>query len=97
VTFVIDALAAYRLTRLVVEDEITSDLRDLVWRKFDPGTTKVGYLLTCPHCTSVWVAGAIVLARHIAPKAARPATYALALAGAASLVNDARAWADVVG
>lgn len=54
------ALATKRLTTLVVEDEITRDIRDLVWRKYPPETTKLGYLVTCVKCSSVW-AGAVVL------------------------------------
>lgn len=96
-TFVLDVLATYRVTRLIVEDEITEPVRDLVWKRFSPEETKIGYLLTCPHCTSVWVAAFVAAARIISPKTTQPAVRALALAGAVSLLNDARAWADVVG
>lgn len=96
-TLVLETLATYRITRLIVEDEITADLRELVWKRFSPEKTKVGYALTCPHCCSVWVAAFVAAARLIAPKTTQPALRALALAGAVSLLNDARAWADVVG
>lgn len=96
-TFVLDVLAAYRVTRLIVEDEITADLRELVWKRFSPEDTKIGYALTCPHCASVWIAALVAAAHAFAPKTTQPAVNVLALAGAVSLVNDARAWADVVG
>lgn len=54
-TFTLLALAAYRLTRLVVQDEILSPLRDRVWDRFPPESTRTGYLLTCPWCTGFWV------------------------------------------
>jgi hypothetical protein len=90
-SLVIDALATYRLTRLVVEDEITADLRDLVWNKYPPEKTKVGYAITCPHCTSMYAA----LLVAAAPRRARPLVYALALAAITSLLHDARQAADV--
>lgn len=95
-TFLVDALATYRVTRLIVEDKITEDLRDLVWKRFPPDSTKVGYLLTCPHCTSMWVAALIAAARTVSPKTSQPLLRGMAIAAAVSLLNDARAWADVV-
>ena len=65
---VLDALATYRLTRLVVEDEITAPLREKLWRHFDPGDTRIGYLFTCPWCVSFWVGAGVVCARTVAPK-----------------------------
>lgn len=64
---VVDALATYRLTRLVVEDEIAAPLRDRVWARDDPGMARIGYLVTCPWCVSFWVAVAVVAARRAAP------------------------------
>lgn len=55
----ISALAAKRLTRLVVEDKITEDLRNAWFDKFPPETTKLGYLVSCKICTSVWAAFAM--------------------------------------
>lgn len=53
-------LAARRLTSLVVEDEITRSLREKIVEKFPPETTKIGYLVTCTKCVSVWAAVVIV-------------------------------------
>lgn len=64
--FVITALATYRLSKLVMQDVITEDLRDKYWDKF-PRNTKMGYLLTCPWCVSIWTAGAIVGAKKVSP------------------------------
>lgn len=48
-------LATYRLTRLVIEDEIFDRPRDWIYRKVKPGG-KLEYLLGCPWCLSFWVA-----------------------------------------
>jgi uncharacterized protein DUF1360 len=55
----VDALATSRLTRLVVEDAVLDDVRDHVWKTFPVDSTKVGYLISCRACTSVWVAGLV--------------------------------------
>lgn len=52
--FAMGALATKRLTRLVVTDKITEDLRNQWFDRFPPETTKIGYLVSCPKCTSVW-------------------------------------------
>lgn len=51
-TVVALVLAAYRLTRLVVADVFPFE----PLRERTVGT-KLGYLLTCPFCVSVWVGG----------------------------------------
>lgn len=50
---VIRTAAAWRLTRLVVDDEITRELRDAVAAKHGHGS-KLTYLVNCPYCVSVW-------------------------------------------
>jgi hypothetical protein len=55
----LDALAVRRATKLVVEDEVTEDLRELVWKHFPPEENKLGYLFTCHACTSVWAAAVV--------------------------------------
>lgn len=57
--------AAWRLTKLVVDDEVTRELREAVEDRW-PGS-KAAYLVNCPACVSVW-AGlvAVVLPRPVA-------------------------------
>lgn len=52
----IRAAATARLTRLVVDDEITREMREAVEGLW-PGS-KAAYFVTCPYCVSVW-AGAL--------------------------------------
>ena len=59
VEFGLDALAAKRITRLVVDDGLTEDLRELIWKHFPPEEHKLGYLFTCHACTSVWAAAIV--------------------------------------
>lgn len=55
-TFIIICLASYRITRLLTRDVITEGFRNWYWKKFPPESTKLGYLLTCEWCLSIWVA-----------------------------------------
>lgn len=59
-TIITLVLAAYRLTRLVVADQFPFEpLRDRTVG------SKIGYLLTCPFCVSVWVGGALALGQGL--------------------------------
>ena len=91
VDLAVQALAAYRLTRLVVEDEITEPLRDSIVKRFGaPADSKISYLAHCPHCVSIYASTAIVAADMIAPRLARPVLRALALSAVVSLAYERR-------
>jgi hypothetical protein len=68
-TLLADTLAVYRLTKLVMEDKITEDLRDYIYEKFPRGH-KMSYLIGCPWCVSIWAALAIFTLRKISPETA---------------------------
>lgn len=76
-TIILDIVAVIRLTRLINEDVITEPLRDLVWKRFPPNT-KLGYLLTCPWCMSIWAGLAITLLRKASPTLATSVSTILA-------------------
>jgi hypothetical protein len=80
--FFIKALATWRLTELVVEDELTRPLREAVTKRW-PGS-RAAYVATCKRCVSVW-AGATTL---LLP---RWMNTALAVSAATILAND---WRD---
>lgn len=52
------SLGGARLTRLVVEDEITSPMRLWFARRFGAGS-KLTYLVHCRWCTGMWVSAAL--------------------------------------
>jgi hypothetical protein len=89
-----DSLATYRISRLITEDEILSDLREWVWKKHTPEDTKIGYLITCPYCVSVWAGGAAMLLREASPRGWRLLGGALALSGAVSVYHDVKGILD---
>lgn len=49
---VLDAVAVRRVTRLIVDDELTRPLREAAGRR----SPLLGYLVSCRSCSSVWSA-----------------------------------------
>ena len=81
----IDVAATWRITRLVMDDEITRPLREAVTYRWPE--SKAAYLVACPYCVSVW-AGAVV---QILP---RPLRWTLGLSGGTMLVKWAAELAE---
>lgn len=63
--FIILALATYRVTRLVTRDVIMDSFRNWFWKKWSPEESKLGYLLTCEWCLSIWVASLFYISAMI--------------------------------
>lgn len=88
----LDALAAYRLQRLMGEDTITDPARSrlYLWTYDRPVPSRVGTFVTemlgCVHCRTVWAAMLIVAFRRV--PGGRVLRDVLAVAGAASLVSS---------
>lgn len=86
VNHIVATIAAKRLTRLVVDDKLTEDLREAWFDRFPPETTKLGYLVSCKKCTSMWAAAAALLT---ARTSAKPLLYALAISELVILLDQA--------
>jgi hypothetical protein len=69
VTLAIDVAATYRLTKLVMDDKITEDLRMAIYEKF-PRDSKIAYFIGCPWCVSIWAGAVIFSLRKINPTGA---------------------------
>jgi hypothetical protein len=66
VQFGILGLATFRIARLLTEDQLTSPIRDRIWKKFPP-STQFGYLWTCMWCMSFWAALPLSIAFILVP------------------------------
>lgn len=88
--FAKDILATYRLTKLIIDDKLMEDVREAVFEKFPPESTKVGYLFTCPWCVSMWVGLGVVAARKVAPEAWDGVATALAASSVSGLIEERR-------
>lgn len=82
----VSALATYRLTRLITTDEIFSPVRDKIWAKHPPESSRLGYLITCNWCSSVYAASALQISRMIAPKTTTAIETILAFSAVAGLI-----------
>ncbi len=87
---IIFALAAYRLTRLLIEDVATEPIRDFVWKR-RPVTTKIGYLFTCYWCMGMWVAGSWFIFWGIVPEVALVLSLILSISAFIGLIS---AWTE---
>ena len=91
---VTDALAAYRLVRLLQRDQLPPlpDLRSRLTRA--AGDRAWGELLHCAWCAGFHVAALVVAARHTAPRVWGPLAAVLATSTAVGLLATAEDTAD---
>lgn len=82
VLLVLYALAVYRLTRLVVADELTAPTREWIMERGPRWAT----FITCPWCVSIWLAAGWVLLATLAPPVAWFAGALLAFSAVAGLL-----------
>lgn len=105
---VLCAAATHKLSRLLARDPVTSPLRapfthyegtagpaELKEDVRGEGTKKtVGELVTCPFCTSVWVATGLTAGLVFVPRTARIVMDALAALAGADILQFAHAWLE---
>ena len=58
-SLIVAVLATARITRLLYEDQLTIGYRRWVVKRWGENS-KMAYLVHCPWCTSIWVAGPIM-------------------------------------
>ena len=80
-------LATYRLTRLITRDTITAPVREQIWRWYPPHSSKLGYVLTCEWCSSMYAASLLEISRIITPRWTARVETVLALSALAGLLT----------
>lgn len=55
----LQALATKRLTTLIVDDHVMAPVREKIWKIDPPEKMRLGFVVTCHACTSVWAAGLV--------------------------------------
>jgi hypothetical protein len=86
ITLVVTTLAAYRVTRFLVEDFLFEPVRNWIWKKFPP-STKIGYLFTCYWCMSFWVAIKLVALSLLLPEFTFVVSLVLAISALVGLIQ----------
>ena len=89
-TLVLSLLATYRITKLVLNDEITRELREKAFAVLDehngnPVADKLTYLLGCPWCVSIWAGAALTALKKFAPSVHETLVQSLGLSAATGL------------
>jgi hypothetical protein len=82
---VVDALATYRITRLLISDGILDRPRSAVLTRFRAHQKFVEFV-ECPWCLGFWISASVVLARRVAPKPWNIAAETLAFSAVSGLV-----------
>lgn len=85
----LDALATFRISRLVTSDVLFDDQRARLhmWLEAE-GHDKLAYLLQCGWCSSIYVAGGVIVARQVVPRAWSVASRVLAFSAVAGLLSE---------
>lgn len=84
----LDILAVIRLTKLILHDYITEDIRNYIFTKFPPADSKLGYLFTCPWCMSIWVAALYFVLRRTHPEFTNYLSELLTASLATGILNE---------
>lgn len=86
VTFIILALATFRLSRLIIEDAVLEPLRNKIWDRFPP-SHGLGYILTCYWCSSIYIATAFTIGYILIPSVVFFIALALALSATTGIIS----------
>jgi hypothetical protein len=85
-TFILLALAAYRITRLLIQDEILAGPREALFNRLKP-TSKITYFLNCYWCLGFWVSILVVLAYSLFPGVMIVVALVLAMSALVGIVD----------
>lgn len=90
----IDALATYRLTRLLQQDDLPPlpAVRDRLMQRY--GATPWSQLIDCPWCLGWWVALGVVGLRRVCPRVWDPIAHALAASALTGQMSQVAAKLD---
>jgi len=86
--FALLALATYRIGKLIIEDIIFEKIREKIFKKFPPETTKTGYFFTCYWCTSLWVATLLTVGYILVPSIMLIICLPLALSAVVGILSE---------
>ena len=85
-TFLILALATFRVARLIIEDAIFEPVREKIWDSFPP-SHGLGYILTCYWCSSIYIATAFTIGYILIPSVVFFIALALALSATTGIIS----------
>lgn len=90
----VDALAVYRLTRLLQQDSVPPMPRVRAWLLARYGARPMGALVDCPWCLGVWIAFLAPLGDRVCPRLWGVVSRALAASAVTGLLSQVAAEMD---
>lgn len=87
VALVLFGLGGYRITRLLIQDEILDTPRNWLFTRIEPGS-KLEYLLTCYHCLGFWVSIFLVILYVLFPTAMMVVILPFAISAVIGLISE---------
>jgi hypothetical protein len=86
---VVDALAAYRVVKLVRDDRVFEPVRlRVLHRHGPPERSRLSYLMNCPWCLSFYAGAALTLSRSRWPRATEALARTFAISAVTGLVSQ---------
>lgn len=82
-----DLLAVWRIVRFIQRDSLIETQREWVINNWGGGHLRLGELLQCPWCLSIWVAAGVVAARRLAPRVWGMVARGLAFSAGAGVIT----------
>jgi hypothetical protein len=88
VDFVLLSLATARITLFVTTDTLAAPLREKIWKRYPPESSRYGYLITCNWCTGIYAATLVASMYRIVEKPMIFVSTILALSFVAGFAAD---------
>lgn len=87
VEFLVLSLAAFRISRFFIQDVLFEPLREKVWGRFSPESSRLGYLFTCFWCFGFWISLVLYFCYTILPVPTLWVAYVFALSAVIGLLS----------
>lgn len=90
VALIILGAGTYRISKLFIEDVIFEKIREKIFTKFPPETSRIGYFFTCYWCMSIWIGTLVTLGYILGGTVMILVCLPFALSAIAGLLSDVR-------
>jgi len=82
--------ATYRISKFFIEDFLFNGIREKIFTKFSPETSKIGYFFTCYWCMSMWIGTALALGYILNSNVMLVVCLPFALSAIAGIISDVK-------
>lgn len=83
----LDAIAVFRIVWFLQRDSLIDRQRETIINRYGGGYLRLGELLQCPWCLSIWVGAGVVIARAAAPRVWGMIARGLAFSAGAGVIT----------